>query len=188
MNPSPFKNLPTNRNERWELLRREIARWHGPGGSSAGYPATALERSGRMLELPIPPALREWYQLVGEREEIWSRQDHLLSPDAIGVDAGHLVFCIENQSVVQWGIPLERLSDSDPPVYCQSVEDPAKWGREDDELSLFALKWFVYCLKWNTGLRWTCGFFPEAAIDKAVSRRKIAPFCGTLFRLHQLTN
>jgi hypothetical protein len=56
--------------------------------------------------------------LVGKRNDLTRSQDRLLVPDQVHVDdTGQvLVFRVENQHVVQWGIPLSMVTEPDPPV------------------------------------------------------------------------
>jgi len=179
MKPSPFIDLSADRNKRWELLRTEIERWFDSLAQTDGYVAVDFGSISETLGLTVPQALLEWYAISGRREDIWSVQDELLPPDRLTVVDDYLVFCVENQAVVSWGIPVDRMADLDPPVYVQSVDEPSSWLLEEDTLSLFALRWFVYCLKWSARHYWMCGYFPSHAIQEMASRFPRLPFRET---------
>jgi hypothetical protein len=51
---------------------------------------------------------------------------HLLEPEGLVVRADTLIFCIENQSVVYWGVPLAALEEGDPPV-AVTESGPSGW-------------------------------------------------------------
>ncbi|MFL5356773.1 SMI1/KNR4 family protein [Archangium sp.] len=53
--------------ERWALVKRFVAHWHEPLREGQGYAASELDAAERRLGFPLPVALREWYQLAGQR-------------------------------------------------------------------------------------------------------------------------
>ena len=60
----------------------------------------------------------------------------MLPPGEVSVEGGVLVFYVENQSVVRWGIRLSELGVDDPPVVVPVVSPPvpapAEAGKEPD--------------------------------------------------------
>lgn len=152
--PSPLAAIPDDRSDRWALLRETASQWYPPLQSTDGAAPGELDSAEGRLGLLLPVALREWYLLAGRRDDIWSRQDHVLSPNEFRIKGDHLVLIIENQDVVEWGIRRDEIGSDDPPVYVSSVDDPNVWLKENDSLSLFALQWFAYCLKWSNKCRW----------------------------------
>lgn len=69
-------------------------------------------------------------------------------PHELAVDHDVLIFCIENQGVVRWGIRLEDLAADDPPVI---VSDPAggkAWFIESPTTSAFAIQFALLNAKW----------------------------------------
>jgi hypothetical protein len=60
-----------------------------------------------------------------------------------------LVFCRENQNVVQWGIERVSLHMADPPVLVSDLSDPKSWFEESDTLSRFALQFAALNVKWS---------------------------------------
>src|SRR5690349_20206525 len=111
-----FLSLPVDRSERWHLLRSFANLWYEPLSERDGYDASDLDEAERQLGIRLPAAFREWYALAGRRPDIWSRQDHFLFPSELRVRDDTLVFYVENQAVVEWGIALSSLEEADPPV------------------------------------------------------------------------
>ena len=152
--PSPLATIPIARSERWALLRDVVEQWYSPVSSADGVSLGELDSAKLRLGVSLPAAIREWYALVGRRNDIWSRQDHLLQPEEFRINDDHLVFMIENQNVVEWGIHIDDLAIDDPPIYVTSVDEPNIWLKENDSVSEFALQMFAYCLKWLEKGRW----------------------------------
>lgn len=139
--PSPLAVLPESRADRWNLLREMIGQWYRPLTDRDGYP----EPVGP-VELPL--ALREWYQLCGRRGDVWSVQDRFLDPHRLETQGSYLVFYVENQAVVQWGIQLEEAVQEDPPVWIERTE--GQWTPESPTVSQFALGMLASCLKFSS--------------------------------------
>ena len=123
--PSPLISLPINRSERWTLLGSLIARWHPAADEPAGFTPDELRVTEASRGFPIPTALAEWYESSGKRRSVWSRQDEFLPPDKLYLHNDALIFYVENQGVVRWGIPTADLVADDPPVVVESVDNPA---------------------------------------------------------------
>ncbi|HEU4391503.1 MAG TPA: hypothetical protein VFV34_27180, partial [Blastocatellia bacterium] len=131
--PSPLLTLPKTRPERWELLSSFIADWYHPLMPGDGYADAELQRCAARLALPLPPALCEWYEATGKRDDVWRQQDTLLSPDKLFCDDGVLVFCVENQGVTSWGVRIADLSQPDPPVVVR--DESENWVVQSSQLS-----------------------------------------------------
>ncbi|MBE9119048.1 SMI1/KNR4 family protein [Lusitaniella coriacea LEGE 07157] len=181
--PSPFTKIPESRSARWALLKSAIADWYAPLEESDGFPEKTIAQAEESLGFRLPKALKEWYKLAGKREDIWSQQDAMSSPEELSQFQeifdykcqynGHfddvLVFYIENQGGYCWGIPCNYLNEDDPPVVIDNWGD---WRILSPTVSEFALSMFVYCLKWREERQfWCCGdATPEliAKIDKNI--------------------
>jgi hypothetical protein len=148
---SPFRDIPDRRTERWDRLREFVSQWYPPllpvDGLSAEEFATAESR----LQIRLPPALHEWYGIAGRRDDIWSRQDKFLRPDRLRIHDEHLIFYVENQGVVRWGIRVADLSSDDPPVFVSSADGSGQWTDENDTTSEFAIQMLVSCVRWADG-------------------------------------
>ncbi|MCP5119835.1 MAG: SMI1/KNR4 family protein, partial [bacterium] len=156
--PSPFIAIPAQRAERWEILRAAVGQWYEPLGPEHGVSQAELDEAEARLGAPLPRALREWYALAGARDDIWSRQDHLLLPRAVQISDGYLVFLIENQSVVDWGIREAACGLEDPPVFVSSADDSGQWIQENPSVSEFALQFLASCVKWSSSRWWATGW------------------------------
>jgi hypothetical protein len=149
-----FESLPTDRDRRWELMREFLSRWYSSLSPGDGFDGEELGGAERRLGFPLPSALREWYGLSGRRKDVWSRQDEMLPPEKLYVANGVLVFYVENQSVVRWGIRQSERGQDDPPVVVEDDESPGRWLTENGSTSEFALQMLVFSAKWSS--RNTC--------------------------------
>lgn len=160
-----FQRLPFARDQRWKLMTEFLARWYSPLSAGDGFSEDELRNAEDAIGCRLPLALREWYSLAGRRTDVWSQQDEFLSPEECQLVNGALVFYVENQSVVRWGIPLQTLAHNDPPVVVESADSPVRWIDENATTSEFALQMLVFSSKWSDGNRyWANG----AADGKAV--------------------
>lgn len=165
LTPSPFVQIPKSRSARWKLLKSAIADWYAPLGQSDGFSKKEIAKAEKRLGFKLPKAFKEWYGLAGAREDIWSRQDEMISPEDLFqfneykcLFSEHfddvLVFYAENQGCYYWGIPRDRMSEDDPPVVIDNWGD---WRILSPTVSEFALAMFVSCLKWGEKPFWCCG-------------------------------
>lgn len=148
--------IPNTRPERWQWLREQIAEWYSPLQPEDGWSEAILQEAEKRLGVKLPAALREWYQLGANRQEIWSPQDRFLQPNELGGSTNgdsengeeFLIVYDENQSVVQWGIRVTDLSLEDPPVYLVDWRPDDSGGPtcEASSVSEFALAMFCYQL------------------------------------------
>jgi len=126
-----------------------VAEWHTPLQEGDGYSPEELDAAEQRLGFKLPLALREWYQLAGQRENIVAPQNWLVSPAELEIEEenGLLVFHSENQQVVEWGIQADDLDLDNPPVWLDdsglhdTQQEPI---RENDTLSEFVLQMVVF--------------------------------------------
>src|SRR5215469_17604831 len=81
---------------------------------SDGMPEPELARLERKLQLRLPAVLRSFYLLAGRNKVIMRAHNRFLAAPKIRNNA--LVFLEENQKVMFWGIFLQYLNKTDPPV------------------------------------------------------------------------
>ncbi|MCC5579959.1 SMI1/KNR4 family protein [Microtetraspora sp. AC03309] len=129
------------RDHAWAFIRRFAAEWLAPLAPEDGYDAAELDAAEERLGLRLPAALREAYALLGRRDDLTGNQDTLLPPDKLYVDdtGQALVYRVENQYVVEWGIALDTLDREDPAtVYLADMLDKTteRWAPWIDRLSL----------------------------------------------------
>jgi hypothetical protein len=100
----------------WDFIRGFAATWRSPLADGDGWTDADLDAAEVRLGLRLPAAFREAYRLFGQRADLTSVQETLLSPADLEVEDGTLVFRVENQAVVLWGILVTALDQDDPPV------------------------------------------------------------------------
>jgi hypothetical protein len=144
--------LPLRRADRWALLDQVLVAWFPSSTDAAGVRTSELDLAEERLGLKLPRSLREWFERFGARKEVWSLQDRLLAPDAFSVEGGVLVFCVENQGVVFWGIELPDLDAEDPPVVVSDASRAGNWIVESESTSAFAIQSALCNAKWSPAL------------------------------------
>ncbi len=144
-----LRNVPPGREERWNTLATFFKGWFGQLGPADGYDEQSLSAAEERLHLRLPPSLREWYGLAGRRADVWSHQDHFLSPEDLRIEDERLVIYVENQSVVRWTISLEDIASDDPPVFVSDPEDSETWIEESPAVSMFPLSQMLLNVKFS---------------------------------------
>ncbi len=143
-------SLPRSRADRWRLLDEMIGRWFPVEDERAGIPPEELDRAENRLGVRLPAAFREWHERYGGlAARVWSLQDSFLPPSGLVIEHDALVFCRENQGVVQWGIGLDELSSEDPAVLLSSTSG-RDWAVEADSTSGFALQFAALNAKFSS--------------------------------------
>lgn|SRR5690606_14349200 len=126
-----------------------------------GVEEDVLERAEQRLGLLLPPPLRALHLACGREASVMSAHNRFLSPDALDLADGRLIFCEENQTVCVWGcVP----GGEDPEAEIANVlpDGALEWHSEQVPLSeLLAI--MVY-------LQTAWGGFPHAADLHAIER------------------
>ncbi|MFF9566598.1 hypothetical protein [Streptomyces sp. NPDC014685] len=123
-----------DRQAAWRFIRAFARDWsQRPLAEADGCTPAELDAARARLDLPLPTALREAYQLLGNRKDLTDNQDSLLAPQDLHLDEdrGVLVFRVENQACAYWGIRVTDLDQDDPPVVVRAdlVRPPPTTGR-----------------------------------------------------------
>ena len=96
--------------DRWAWLRDLLHYWYAePLTARDGSPLELIDAAQERLGVRLPTALREWYELVGQRLD-WI-QDRPLPLELLEVTDGRILFWVENQGV--WQV-LVRPDGEDP--------------------------------------------------------------------------
>jgi hypothetical protein len=122
-----------------ERYKAAAANLLGPLDRESGLPDKDLKRAEQPLGLRLPPALRDYYLFVGRLRQLNEAHNRLLPPERWFTNLGKLVFMIENQAVVYWGVGVTGQPDLDPVVF-QGVNrhrQPIEWYPEHDRCSEF---------------------------------------------------
>ena len=118
-------------------IENVVERLFGPVRRPGGDSAKALKQAESRLGLSLPRMLRDFGLRFGWEGPLASARETLLPPDRWRIRGGALVFCVENQGVVLWGIRRLDLARSDPPVKVAENREPLKWTRDHARLSDF---------------------------------------------------
>jgi hypothetical protein len=139
-----------DRQSRWTQVKEFIATWRGPLSDQDGLGLDEIAEAERRLGVSLPNALREWYQLAGKRKNLISLQNRLELPAELKPIGRFLPIYSENQAVVIWGLRLDDLDLSDPPVYMYGNETNLSevsahdWLMENKALSEFIFQMVVF--------------------------------------------
>ena len=88
----------------------------------------------RRLGIKFPKALRKYYQELGKHFKLNQSHNNLISLEKLEVYDNYLVFLIENQGVVHWGIKIEDIDNFNPKVY-KKIEN--EWELDSESLIKF---------------------------------------------------
>jgi hypothetical protein len=159
---------PARRLERWRLITEFIEVWHGPLGAEDGFTEAELVAAEDRLGIKLPTALREWYALAGRRNDVWSRQDHLVPPTQLELDRESDILIVrqENQCCETWGIRTRDLNQEDPPI----VEVGAG-VQSSPTTSAFACQAAFYEVKFAPNVLQAHGAIPEQVTRNALDHK-----------------
>lgn len=149
------------------MLDQFIGAWFPRPRGPSGLSKAELDAAEGHLGFCLPVALRQWYERFGARRDVWSLQDHLLTPVDWERVGGVLVLCVENQNVVQWGIELDSISDDDPPIVVSNPDHyDQEWLIEAGTTTEFALQFAAVNAKFSDAVEYHAnGQVTDAAID-----------------------
>ena len=100
----------------WSLNAAHIQSLFDPWFNEDGLDETSVDGAEQVLSIRFPSILRNYYLSWGKRSDYNRSNEIFLGPNETFLHIGHLVFCIENQAVNFWGIPVDQLDKPDPPV------------------------------------------------------------------------
>ena len=112
-----------------------------------------ISKAEKRLGKKLPLALREYYRVAGNAEDLNTIHNHLYSIDNLEVDGDYLVFMDENQSVVSWGIRIEDLGKENPTVWQRNNTPPVEWFSEEKSFVAFMesmLEWYCNAEIWDS--------------------------------------
>src|SRR5262245_37002738 len=92
-----------------------------PRTPADGYDEAEIVAAERALGVALPAILRNFYKSWGRHREMTQTIEVLLTLSELRIFSGGLLFCVENQGMGYWAIPIESLRDEDPLVCYGSV-------------------------------------------------------------------
>ena len=141
-----FDRAANSWNERWQVLREFIHRWHQIELKLVGARSALVEQEEAKLNLQLPSSLREW---IGFSEELLKQNKF----SKILRDNYEVVRLKEHRAIslmlqaegdYYWAVSEDNLSLEDPPVDGYLLDyDTEKFGffmRESDRLTSFVLE------------------------------------------------
>ena len=87
---------------------------YGPLGDEATLPEEAIVETEQRLGVRLPEALRVLYRRTGAHR-LHAVHNTLLDLEQLEMSE-HVIFYLENQAAISWGIARDRFDESDPPV------------------------------------------------------------------------
>lgn len=115
----------------WSAQSPHIRTLYHPWQPGDGWDEATVEATEARLGFRLPTPLRSFYLAYGRRRDMTQRTDHFLDPDELLVQADTLIFCVENQAVVYWGVQRQAVEEDDPPVVVTD-SGPSGWDVESE--------------------------------------------------------
>lgn len=112
-----FETLPPDMTSRWNLVREIVKRFRGKPRTHPAINNNTIAQYEATLRDSLPPAVREWYLLIGEIGDHWSGQDSMWVPTIPIIDRTVIPVMAENQNCFRMGYLVGDSDQSDPPVY-----------------------------------------------------------------------
>jgi hypothetical protein len=123
--PGLFASLPDDRVERLRRVALFVEAWWGPLGPDDGVPEDELRAAEKRLGVPLPAAMREAYARLGQRVEIVSAFDQLVSPRRLRRKDGRVVLW-HLDDANEWFVRERDLGLPDPPLFVRD-RDHGRW-------------------------------------------------------------
>ena len=142
-----LRAIPEGRDDRWRLAVEFAGHWVRTSGELDRVSPARLDAAEARLGLPLPGALREWYERLGCQGDLWSVQDTFLPPEELTLRGDLLAFYVENQAVWYIGVGLGDLAADDPPTLIDEREIPKRARAVSPSISLLALQMLAYAVK-----------------------------------------
>ncbi|MDR1638691.1 MAG: hypothetical protein LBT59_03245 [Clostridiales bacterium] len=135
----------------------------------SGFSESEIEEFEERKKAKLPLALRDYYSRLGKSYAVNASFNRLLGPDeAVFLGSGtHLVFYVESQKAVYWGIERGDMATENPEVHASfDPEDPEEeWGEDSGTTEGF-LEAMAY---WN-GVLGGLGFTANSGIGEGIAR------------------
>ena len=113
-----------------------------------GLSVDQIQAAEQRLKSRLPQALREYYSVAGNLDELNRNHNRLMRLEELEVEDDYLIFMEENQNVVLWGVKTANVYEEDPEVWQGINVTPKEWYSEEMSVS----KFFSAMFSWTFGL------------------------------------
>jgi hypothetical protein len=132
-----------------------------------GYTDEELHEAEEKAGCSFPKALKEYYRVLGKRDQVNDAHNRLLPPEELYYSTGEtLIFYEEDQAVAIWGVKKDDMGQADPPVFGAYDNKMDDWFEDSPSTSAFLLS-MAY---WNAAL----GGLPHNAMTDRFTAENIA--------------
>jgi len=100
----------------WAFIEWFAREWLTPIRDGDGYTAGEVAAVEERLGLRLPASLAAFYRLIGHRRDLTCGQDKLIGLNSLTAEDGALIFRVEAEGIVTWGVRVCDLGLADPPV------------------------------------------------------------------------
>jgi hypothetical protein len=91
-----------------DLFGEVFAALSRPLTAADSIPVEVIAANEKRLGVRLPEALRTYYEVAGNMRRLNEAYNRLLPPERWRIDRNMLVFLVENQGVVRWGVAATR--------------------------------------------------------------------------------
>ncbi|HZT40892.1 MAG TPA: hypothetical protein VFA07_01820 [Chthonomonadaceae bacterium] len=140
-----FAEKLADRAQRWQWLEAYMHAWGLPTARKSRITERALTQAEVRLGRALPGSLREWYLLPCQPYQLEKpiTCNQMILPEELEIQDDILIFHGENQWCCQWGILVQDMDQTDPPVYFGDVDwstQAKDWVFQNATLSEFAVQ------------------------------------------------
>jgi hypothetical protein len=163
-------------NSAFEFIEWFAREWLTPLRDSDGCTAEQVAIVEKRLGLRLPASMVTFYRLLGWRTDLTRNVDTLIFLQSLRVVDGALVYRIENQACVSWGVRVADLELDDPPVaFCEGYGDGKPWRPFLGSFSLAAVEMVL-----SESLVGRAGLLANLPVDDGAQITRLEAACERL--------
>lgn len=150
--------------------------WLTPLDADDGCTAEQVAIVEERLGLRLPTSMATFYRLLGWRTDLTRNQDTLIFLQSLRVVDEALVYRIENQACVSWGVRVADLGLADPPVvFCEGYGEGKPWRPFLRSFSLAAVEMVL-----SESLAGRAGLLANLPVDDEAHIARLEAVCKRL--------
>jgi cell wall assembly regulator SMI1 len=97
----------------WSAQSPHIRSLFHPWQPGDGYDEATIQAAEARLGVRLPATLRNFYKAWGRRRDMTQMRNPLLPPEELEIREDTLIFWVENQAVLYWGVPSAALEEAE---------------------------------------------------------------------------